>query len=171
MGFGKFIKDVAGGIQDMNDERNERKRREQVRDSQRKADIAAGKFCKICMRMGEFDNQCQDCKLFPVCDNCMHKHRNADRGTICRNCFPRYNCDFQNCGYIFDDKCIHCNRYVCQGHWGAFFVYGKNQVFSCVYPEHRGNVCKSCVENRKTGTFKKKYICTCGNELHQKIIG
>ena len=167
MGFGKFIKDVAGGIQNMNDERNERKRREQVKDFQRNEHIAAGKFCKGCGRTGEFDSQCTDCLKFPFCNNCYLSNQRF--GIKCLHCCGNYLCKAQGCSRLSDDDCISCKRQICQTHWGALFLYNKNQFFTCAF--HKGNVCKFCVEQGKTGTFKKHFTCLkCGNELHQKMI-
>lgn len=157
------------GLGDWLRERKEQKQREQLRTSQRNADIAAGKYCKICMRMGEFGNKCEDCGLFPICNSCMHRRRNDNEGTICHRCFPKYACGVPNCPYLIEESCINCGRAVCQDHWSALFIFDKNKVFSCVFQQHRGNVCKLCVV--QTGTFRKKYVCKkCGNELHQRII-
>lgn len=160
---------LLGWIKEKQEERRDQQHNERLRDSQRRTDIASGRFCKKCMRTGEFSNQCYDCKRLPFCDVCIRS--NERFGIICLDCAPKYLCMAKGCTNLFDDKCVLCTNRVCQTHWGILFVYEKNKVFSCVYPEHRGNVCLYCVSNGITGTFRKKYTCpNCKNELHQKTI-
>lgn len=167
MGFGKLLKDVAGGIRDIREEGRERKRLEQVREYQRKEDIGAGRFCKGCGKTGQFDNKCNDCSRFPFCNDCCLN--NEKWGTMCMNCAPKYMCDSKGCICLSDDECVVCNKKVCQkNHWYPFFME-KNQFFSCVFD--KGNVCRYCVEKGKKGMFTKHYNCLkCGYELQQKII-
>jgi len=167
MGFGKLLKDITDGVREKNEERKQRQNQEKLREYQQREDVAAGRFCKICARTGEFENKCDDCLKFPICNDCCAT--NERYGTICANCFPKYQCAGEGCNILSNDECVVCNRQVCQSeHWYPFFVE-KGKFFSCIYD--KGNVCKYCVEEGKHGTFTKHYDCPkCGNELHQKTI-
>ena len=166
MGFGKLLKDIAGGIKEINDERRERKQQEELRGLQRGKNIDEGKFCKICIRIGEFENRCNDCSQFPICNDCCKK--NEKWGAMCKYCAPKYMC-FVGCGNLSSDECVSCNKKVCQEkHWRPFFV-GKGQVFEC--GQDKGHICIHCVDKGKTGTFRKRYNCPkCGHELQVKTM-
>jgi len=166
MGFGKLIKDVARGINELNDDRRERKQQEKLRNYQRSEDIAAGKFCKGCGKTGDFHNQCGECLQDPFCNGCCLTNKRF--GTLCLHCCPKFMCQVENCYALSDVDCVACNRQVCQKHWGVLFVQ-KNQFFTCVYD--KGNVCTTCAESNKSGLFTKHFNCPkCGNELYQKTI-
>lgn len=141
---------------------HEKKQREQHKAAQINRDYEAGRYCKICHKTGEFDNQCDKCGISPICDD--DRGINKTHGTVCRNCYSKYQCRISGCNSLWDDGCVVCGTHVCNHHWSAFFVYDKNIVFQCVVD--KGPVCRSCVESGKTGTFKKKYGCRrCGYEL------
>lgn len=166
MGFGKFIKKIVNDVADANDLRKERKRRGELREYERSENIASGKFCKGCAKTGEFNHQCGECLKMPFCDNCSIS--NQRWGTRCMHCARKYMCVAEGCGRLSDDDCMICQRQICQGHWQALFV--KNgQFFACPYDN--GNICKSCAEGGKVGTFRKHYTCQkCGNDLQIKTV-
>jgi hypothetical protein len=123
--------------------------------------VEAGRRCKVCNKIGEFDTQCDKCHNSPFCDD--HYGKNKRHGIVCLNCYSQYQCEFPSgCNRLWDDECVSCGTHVCNAHVRPFFVYEKNMAFRC--DNDKGSVCRLCVV--KSGTFTKHYKCkNCGAEL------
>ena len=172
MGFGKFLKDRINDVNEFRDEKKEQKRREHLQEYQHTEDIAQGKFCRICMKRGVYENQCTKCKNYPICDADVKSNNTC--GTVCRNCWDDYLCNAQSCPSLYDEWCLCCGRQVCGNHRLALFDV-KGQFFVCT--RHEGQlVCRHCVERGQEGTFRKHHYCIrCKkegilNELHPRSV-
>lgn len=173
MRFGKIFKGIADGVKEASDmvkeasdDRKQKKRREKLTEIQDQQDYDAGQYCKVCQKIGDFENECTQCHKDSICDVCILE--NETWGKVCRPCSEGRLCYYPNCGSLSDEHCIGCKQIVCNKHKRIFFSE-KGFFYECL--SCNGLVCKQCSSEGRKGLFNKSYHClTCGDELKQNPV-